>query len=183
MGNPLSIMRRWFSSKLREEDGTATIPFVIFVPFFMAVVVASLEMGILMTRWVMLERALDITVRDLRLGHLPGISHSDFRDMVCDRSALIPDCKNVLLIELRPVSTVTWAPLNTGAVCVDRGNPLDPLDFEFTQGAGDQLMLVRACAKFDPIFDTSAVGLDLPKDDTGAYSLVTQTAYVNEPES
>ncbi len=52
-----------------EEDGTATIPFLLFLPFFMMLVISSLEMGMLMLRHVMLERALDMSVRDLRLGH------------------------------------------------------------------------------------------------------------------
>jgi hypothetical protein len=177
----LSNLRAWLRRARDDEDGTSTIPFVIFVPFLITMVVSSLEMGMLMTRHVMLERALDLTVRDLRLGHLPDVTHDEFKQMVCDRSALIPDCENVLLIELRPVSTITWEPLNSGAICVDRDAVVQPAT-QFDQGGGDQIMLIRACAKFDPIFPTTGLGLDLPKDNTGAYALVTSSAFVNEPE-
>ncbi len=43
-------------------------------------------------------------------------------------------------------------------------------------------MLIRACAKFDPIVPTTGLGFRLPKDNTGAYALISSTAFVNEPE-
>lgn len=172
---------RWICRKVREEDGTATIPFIIFLPFFMLLVMSSLEMGTVMLRHVMLERALDMSVRDLRLGDLPGITHEDFKRLVCNRAGVIPDCMNVLLVELRPVSTQTWEPLASGPVCVDRAEPIKPVT-TFDPGKGDEMMLIRACAKFDPIFPTSGLGSRLPKDNTGAYALVAATAYVNEPD-
>ena len=69
MGQFMTSMRGWFTRKAKEEDGTATIPFVIFLPFFLILVVSSLEMGLLMVRHVMLERGLDMAVRGLRLGY------------------------------------------------------------------------------------------------------------------
>jgi hypothetical protein len=44
------------------------------------------------------------------------------------------------------------------------------------------MMLIRACAKFDPLFPTSGLGFQLPRDNTGAYALIAATAFVNEPE-
>ena len=43
----------------RSEDGTATIPVLIFVPFFLLFLLSSVEMGMLMIRHVLLERAVD----------------------------------------------------------------------------------------------------------------------------
>ena len=177
----ITFMRQAFRRARDDESGTATIPFVIFVPFFMTLMMASLELGVLMTRWVMLERALDLTVRDLRLGHLPDITHNEFRDKVCERSALLPDCKNVLLIELRPIDTNTWEPLANGPICVDRSQSIQPVT-TFNQGGGDQLMLIRACAKFDPIFPTTGLGKQLKKDGAGQFALIAMSAFVQEPE-
>ncbi len=177
----LSRLRLRAVRAAREEDGTATIPFILFLPFFMMLVISSLEMGMLMMRHVMLERALDLSVRDLRLGTFTG-DYAAFKKLVCDRSAFIPHCDDVLVVELRPVSTTTWEPLTSGPICVDRADPLKPLNNPFLPGAGDELMLIRACAKFDPIVPTTGLGLHLPKDNTGAYALVSSTAFVNEPE-
>ncbi len=90
---------------------------------------------------------------------------------------------NVLLIELRPVSTITWEPLGARADLhrprrTDQARATDA----FNSGAGDELMLIRACAKFDPIVPTTGLGFHLPKDNTGAYALISTTAFVNEPE-
>ena len=181
MGTFMASLKRRIQRAAREEDGTATIPFLLFLPFFMMLVISSLEMGVMMLRHVMLERALDLSVRDLRLGTFTG-DYNGFKRSICNRAGVIPDCMNVLVVELRPVSTVTWQPLATGPVCVDRANPLVPLGNPFDQGAGDELMLIRACAKFDPIVPTTGLGFHLPKDNTGAYALISTTAYVNEPD-
>ncbi|OYX45415.1 MAG: pilus assembly protein TadE [Rhodobacterales bacterium 32-67-9] len=177
----MSRVRTWLGSKAREEDGTATIPFIMFLPFFLLLLMSTLESGMLMVRHVMLERGLDMTVRDLRLGIWNNPTHEEVKRAVCNRAGVIPDCMNVLLVELRPVSTTTWEPLSAGPVCVDRAEPIKPVT-TFDSGVGDEMMLIRACAKFDPIFPTSGLGFQLPKDNTGAYALVSTTAFVNEPE-
>lgn len=175
-------MRAWLWRKAREEDGSATIPFVIFVPFFLTLVISSLEIGMVMMRQVMLERAVDLSVRDLRLDLWSG-DYAEFKALVCSRASVIPDCRNVIAVELRPVSTVTWEPLSIGPTCIDRDNPMDPKNFpKFEKGKGDEIMLIRACAKFDPVFPMTGLGLQLPEDNTGAYALISSTAFVNEPE-
>lgn len=184
MANVMRAIRSWCGRKAREEDGTATIPFVIFLPFFMILVVSSLEMGLLMVRHVMVERGLDMAVRGLRLGNLDGISHQDFKKIVCNNAGLIPNCMNVMAIELREIDTSAWVPLSTGATCVDRadaGANIDALT-TFQTGGGDKMMLIRACVKFDPMFPMTGLGFHLPKDNTGAYALVSATAFVNEPK-
>jgi hypothetical protein len=181
MGNVLTFLRRRFGRTLREEDGTSTIPFVIFMPFFLVLVMSSLEMGMLMIRHVMLERAVDMSVRGLRLGIWTPPTHTELKRTICNMAGVIPDCMNVLLIELRPVDTTTWQPLAAGPTCVDRAQSVQPVT-TFNYGSGDNMMLIRACAKFDPIFPMTGMGFHLPKDNTGAYALVSSTAFVNEPE-
>ena len=177
----MTPLRAGLARLARDEDGTATIPFIIFLPFFMLLVMSSLEMGTLMLRHVMLERALDISVRDLRLGNWKNPTHEEFKRTVCNRAGVLPDCMNVLLVELRPVSTQTWQPLSSGPICVDRAEPIKPVT-TFTAGVGDEMMLIRACAKFDQIFPTSGLGFQLPRDNTGAYALIAASAFVNEPD-
>ena len=184
MGKVMNTLRRFFRRAAREEDGTATIPFVIFVPFFLLLVMSSLEMGTLMTRHVLLERALDLSVRDLRLGTWtptdPNNAGNELRARICNYFGLLSNCPQTLMIELRPVSKVTWAPLSSGANCVDRSKPVNvnPLP---TFGTSNEMMLIRACMKVNPIFPTSGLGFALSKDGTGAYTLVSSSAFVNEP--
>ena len=176
----LSTARRAFRRAAADEEGSSTIPFVIFAPFFLMLVVSSVEMGVLMIRHVMLERAMDLTVRGLRLGTYNPPDQTTIKRDICNLAGVIPNCMNALLVELRPVSTTTWQPLASGPTCVDRGAPVQPV-VTFTPGTGDEMMLIRACAKFVPLFPMSGLGFSLPKDDTGAYALVAATAFVNEP--
>ena len=184
MGNYLKSMRGWCRRKAGEEDGTATIPFVIFLPFFLILVVSSLEMGLLMVRHVMLERGLDMAVRGLRLGQFDGISHHDFKRLVCNNAGLIPNCMNVVAVELRQIDTTSWVPLASGATCIDRADTSSDINAltTFATGGGGDTMLIRACVKFDPMFPMTGLGFHLPKDATGAYSLVSSTAFINEPK-
>jgi len=165
----------------REEDGTSTIPFIIFLPFFMMLVISSVEMGMVMVRHVMLERALDMSVRGLRLGFWNPPTHDELKADICANAGLIPDCMNVLMLELRPVSKVTWQPLSSGPTCIDKSAVIAPTPPDFFGGSGDEMMLIRACAKFYPMAPLTGLGFQMPKDGAGMYALVAATAFVNEP--
>lgn len=176
---------RQFSGRFRHsEDGTATIPFVILFPMFLIIVVSSVEMGVLMIRHVMLERALDLAVRDLRLAlwtpTVPANAGNELRARICNYAGILPKCSSAMMVELRPVSKTTWAPLSSGATCVNRNLPVN-VNPTPTFGSSNELMLIRACIKFDPLFPMTGAGFHLPKDNTGAYALVATTAFVNEP--
>lgn len=165
---------------LAREDGNATIEFVLLFPAIMTLFLMSFETGLHMTRGVMLDRGVDIAMRELRLGTLDPMTHAQLKTTICDNSVIIPDCEESVLIELRPIDTTTWSPLGTDATCVDRAEDIQPvLDFE--AGLSNELMLVRVCAVFDPFFPTAQLASQMELDDTGAYALVATSAYVNEP--
>ncbi len=176
-------IRQWMR---RGDDGNVTIEFVLVFPVFLIIFLSAFEAGILMTRQVMLERALDITVRDLRLGFLPtpGLSeaeaHLELKATICSRSLIIPDCGNAILLEMRPVSRLTWEPLNNVATCVDRSESVQPATV-FRAGAQNEMMILRACSVFEPVFPSTGLGMRLPKDGNGDYALLATTAFVNEP--
>ena len=140
----------------------------------------SAEAGLLMTRGVMLDRGVDIAMRDLRLGTLSPMTHDQLKQEVCENSVIIPDCMNVLLLELRPIDTTTWTPLGTDVTCVDRTEDIQPV-LQFQDGGANEMMLVRVCAIFDPIFPTGGLAAQMKLDASGGYALVATSAYVNEP--
>lgn len=164
----------------KREDGNATVEFVILFPMFMIIFVSAFESGLLMVRQVMLERALDLSVRGLRLGTWTPPTHDDLKRNICNLAGIIPDCMNSILVELQPVDKTTWQPLNVNAQCVDRDSTIAPV-LNVNAGTDNELMLVRVCAVFDPIFPTTGLGMQLGKDATGAYALVATSAFVNEP--
>lgn len=65
-------MTRFLSSHLtrfrKEEYGNAVVPFALWMPVFLALILSSIELGTVTIRQTALERAMDDTVRDIRLG-------------------------------------------------------------------------------------------------------------------
>ncbi len=170
-------------ARFKRDEGNATIEFAFFFPLMITLLLSSIEIGILTIRQVMLEHAVDRTVRDLRLGNLINPTQDVLRNMICERSAVVSaaNCNNSLLIELRPVSTVTWTPLSSDTTCKERAiGSLDPV-IELKPGLSHEMVLIRVCAVFEPIFPSTKLGIKMSKDELGGYALVSSSAFVNEP--
>jgi hypothetical protein len=133
-----------------------------------------------MTRFIMLEQAVDITMRDLRLGKIGGVTPAKVKAEICARTVMLKDCESQINIDLQPVSTTTWTFPTTRVGCYDRETGLNPATV-FNPGAAHEIMLVRVCVPQDAIFPTTGIGLNLGKDPSGAYGLVASSAFVNEP--
>lgn len=169
----------------KDEAGTATFPFLLFFPFFLMITLSSIELGMMSIYQVMLERGLDLTVRDLRLGVWTPTTNGapagdQLRNRICNYAGILFKCDKNLLVELRTVSKSTWQPLSSGATCVDRSQAVQPANV-FVAGSSNEMMLIRGCLKVFPFFPTFGIGSSLPKDASGRYALVSSSAFVNEP--
>ncbi|WP_368184600.1 TadE/TadG family type IV pilus assembly protein [Aestuariibius sp. HNIBRBA575] len=170
----------WLRKFRRDEDGNSTIEFVLVVPFIMTIFLCSFEMGLMMIRNVMLERGVDLAVRSVRLGTTNQVNADQLRDMVCNGAGIIPDCQSAVKIEMVRIDTAAWVDIPRDADCVDRNDPAAPAR-SFTTGGMNELMVLRVCALFDPIFPTTGLGFRMPKESNGAYAIVTTSAFVMEP--
>lgn len=168
-------------TRFKRDEGNATIEFAIFFPLLVTLLLSTVEIGILSIRQVMLEQAVDLTVRDLRLGKIESPDQDKLRNLICARSLVVADCSGSLLVELRPVSTVTWAPLSEDTTCKDRSVEIDPENIVVAPGQSNDMVLIRVCAIFIPVFPTTTFGIHLSRDEYGGYALVTSSAFVNEP--
>lgn len=176
----LNKLAAFFRGTASKDDGNASVEFVLVFPVLLVLFLASFETGLLMIRQVTLERAVDITVRDLRLSNIEDPTQTELRTRICNNAGLIPDCMTSILIEMRPISTTTWAPLGSDVTCKERSETLDPV-VELNPGAAHEIMLVRVCAVFEPWFPTTHLGMQLHRDELGGYALVASSAFVNEP--
>ena len=179
-------MRIWTKIKrglrlaVRREDGTATIEFVILFPALMTLFLSSFEVSVLLLRSVMLDKALDTTVRELRLGWVADPTAAGLRKQLCDRTPIIPDCMNQMMIELQPISTETWTFPADMVSCIEKSADIQP-SVETNFGTANDLMIVRACAIMKPWFYATGLGLKLPLVDGQNYAIVSSSAFVNEP--
>jgi len=163
-----------------REDGSATIEFVILFPAIMTLFFSAFEVGIYLTRSVMLDRAVDLNVRLLRLGTLEPATQDELKKRICDDALIFKGCPNSILVELREISTENWDMPDTGIACVDRDEDIQPA-VEFNFGRRNEVMLVRACAVLDPFFGTTPFVMDLPQDASGAHMITAMSTFVNEP--
>ena len=142
-----------------------------------------------MIRHVMLERSIDIVVRDIRLGRLDDLTHPELKRLICNTSALISsvdDCVDAMRIWMQPIDTANFAMVAPPRSCVDNVEDIDPLDeptgTEFAFGTDNEIMLLRICLKEDPMFPTSAIGATMIRDEIdGNYAMIATSVFVNEP--
>ncbi|AXQ92958.1 pilus assembly protein [Cereibacter azotoformans] len=175
-------MNRLFARLRRRasnESGSAGVEFVLALPIIFSIFMASAESGLLMMRLIMLQRATDMTMRDLRLGNFSDPNAQILKKEICDKGVILGDCESRIMVELQPVSSDSWAMPATATQCSDRDESLDPPPFVL--GSDKEIMLVRVCLIMDPIFPTTGIGLSLQRD-KGGYALIAASAFVNEPQ-
>lgn len=165
-----------------REDGTATIEIVIVLPFFMMLFMSAYEGGMISMRHMMLERGLDLAVRDVRIGRLLDPEHAELKSRICDYADIIPDCRNQLQLEMINMDIRNWSDALDGPIkCIDRALDVQTDDYRFSYGDNNELMVLQVCTLFDPIVPTSGLGKYLPKHNGGAYALVATSSFVMEP--
>lgn len=180
--NPMAHRARRF---LREESGTATLEFCIVFPIVMILFIAAFETSMILIRQVMLERALDNTVRLLRLTNNPSVTVSEIRDHVCSNTVVLNDCQNVLVVDLREVNQQTYVLPAEDTLCVQRDGSVNPLN-AFDSGRGNatenELMLIRVCAEVQRMLPFSGFALNLTRDDNDNVHMTSASVFVNEPD-
>lgn len=165
---------------LRREDGTASMEFVLVIPVIMAIFMASFESGLLMTRSIMLEQSVDMTMRELRLGHFPSVTNKLLKDEICSRTIIFPDCNKNIKIEMERISTTTFDFPQAPDHCINRREVGEPV-VSLNAGQQNDLMMVRVCVVMDAMFPSTGIAMKLPLDRDGGYGLVARTAFVTEP--
>lgn len=165
----------------KDRSGAAALEFAMVVPIFLALVFSTFETGWIMVRATALDRALDIAVRKVRIAADDApTSQSEMKAAICSEMTLVvPVCEKAMIVEMSVVKTASDIPSNA-ATCIDRGSKYEPT-VTFTTGDRAQIMYVRACLVTDPITPLIGVALQLSKDSLGGYSLVSSTAFINEP--
>jgi Flp pilus assembly protein TadG len=165
---------------LRGEDGTASMEFVIVVPVILSIFMSSFECGLLMTREILLEEAVDMTMREVRLGHFPNITNVVLKQEICDRTLIFPNCESNIKVQLDRIDTTSWAVPTTTVPCVNNNTPAEPVTKPNT-GQENDMMLVRVCVSLPAMFPGMGLALSMTTDSLGNYALEAASAFVVEP--
>lgn len=165
----------------KEEDGNATVEFVVYFTIFFLILAASVEIAYINLRHAMLERGVDLATREIRLstGHIP--SYEEVRNTICEKATILDACESNLrleMVQVDPRNFVAEAPHNSD--CQNAAQDPRPVR-NFVHGQDNELMLIRACLKYKPMMPTTAIGKELNLDEYGYAQLIVTSAFVQEP--
>ncbi|MEO0863422.1 MAG: TadE family protein [Pseudomonadota bacterium] len=167
----------------RDEEGAApVIEFVIMFPFLIVTLLTAFELSIFAFRQNWLDRGLDLAVRDVRLNTGANYTHVQLKDMICDYSGFLKDCGDHLKLEMNPVNPRAFAGFAGSADCVDVAQPLTP-SRSFVHGSDHEMMLLRACYLYDPVFSGVGLGKKMTENGNAYYPMVSLSAFVQEPST
>lgn len=164
----------------RDEGGNPTVEFVLIFPIYLGMMSMSVELGMVTLRHTLLERGLDMAVREVRLGTGTAPTHDEIKTLVCENAVMISNCEANLRLEMRPADVRAFTALDAEVDCTDRSEESNPVR-DFTPGQQNQVMLLRACLKYDPLFPEEIMGSALTKDVSGQAAIVSTTSFVQEP--
>lgn len=175
-----SFLRNTLGRFRDSEEGSMVVPFALWLPLFLGIIVSGIELGSVTLRHTTLERALDLTVRDVKLGTGTIYTHDSLKAAICENAAILPNCSQNLQLEMIKMSMRAWTPPPTSADCVDTSQPVNP-QRTFEYGRDNELMLLRACFKFKPLSPATALSSGTATDDQGYTAIISYSAFVQEP--
>jgi Flp pilus assembly protein TadG len=162
-----------------DKSGATAIEFALVAPVLLALIFSTFEGGWMVAKATMLDRAVDVVVRSIRVGASGAPSTQDqVKAAICKETLIVPACAASLTVEMTDVTTTPFPTSN--AVCIDRGSSLAPV-VNFGTGQRGSIMYVRACLVTDPLTPLLGLALSMPKDSKGGYYLMASSAFVNEP--
>ncbi len=167
---------------LRADDGAATLEFVIIFPLMFSIFLASVDAGVTMIRQSMLYRAVDIAIRQVRIGNIPDDGSVTLAELICANSRLLPNCTQNIAVEMQRIDGTNTASLSAPFQCIRAEEPIQPA-LEFTNGASHDLMIVRVCVTSNPFIRMTGYMTSLPINAEGDYQLTARAVFVNEPRN
>lgn len=166
-------LRRLIRKFQQSQRGAATLEFVVTFPILFLLVLLSINLSFTLVQATLLDRALDLTVRDLRLGNLTNPAMTALEQAICDRMVILGDCEASLTLEFTRVDPQTFTMPPQMGPCTARDPQAEAARAgqSYDTGAENDLMLVRACVEVTDIVAR-----------VGNMRLYARSAYVVEPD-
>ena len=164
------------------QSGSVTVEFVLLFPAALYILLMSCEVGLWNTRELMLRRATNLVIREVRLTTGAPPSYEEMKQAICERSIFTDGCMENLRVEMRALPISAWSNVTGPAQCIDHEEDVDPLD-GFKPGQQNELMIVRVCRLFDPIMPGGGFGNKVAENSENEYGVRVTSAFVTEPLS
>lgn len=182
------MLKRLLHKSLRKfgisESGASTVEFIMYIPVYFTLIFGTFEAGWIMTKFMQVERGLDVAMREVRLGNIADPSYEALRDRICGFIGGVNDCADSITITADIIS-VGDSVDQSRPECVDRTNAagsFTPAD-GFTAGGSNEMVLIKLCAVVDPLIPNFGLVWLLPLDESGGFQIRAASAFLNEPSS
>jgi len=177
----MTAFHRTFAKRFVQDDrGSMSIEFVLQFTIFFAIFMAAAELGHVNIRHAMLERAVDETVRDIRVGTGTAPSYDEIRASLCTALAVDEKCEDNIRLEMQQVAPRGFSAPETSLDCRNMADQASPAN-EFNYGSENELMLLRACLRYKPLFPTTGIASAFNTDSEGYTQLIAKSVFVQEP--
>lgn len=164
----------------REEDGSLTVEFVLYFSLMLGILAAAIELSQINLRHAMLERAVEVVVRDIRLDTGTVPQFEEVRAKICEEAAIVENCDSNLMLEMKQVDPRNFVPLPAVPDCINSHQQPRPVR-SFEPGQDNELMLIRACLKYNPLLPSGPLAAAIDIDEDGYAKLIVRSAFVQEP--
>ncbi|RIY03277.1 pilus assembly protein [Aureimonas flava] len=160
----------------RSRSGTAAVEFsLLALPFFL-IVYALIEVALMFTAELVLDKATAATGRLVRVGQVQrnSLSQSEFRTLACGNVSALLDCDK-LVFDLRTYSSFDDVPTT---IPMD-GDAIDTSGFAYDYGRGGTIVALRVFYKW-PIL-TGPMREFFAHTGDGATVLMSMSTFRTEP--
>jgi hypothetical protein len=170
--------------RFRTEDAGSvySLEFLVLLPALVFPLFFGVELTTHSNRQFQLDRALEVTTREIRLNTAYTFTHSDLKRAICANSGGLPKCEERLRLEMLPMNPRAYTGLPNTADCVNVAQPVNPVR-GWSLGKQHQLMVMRACYRYDPFSASFGLGNLFATDNTDELgTMVSMSAFVQEPK-
>jgi hypothetical protein len=139
----------------------------------------TLEVGSFIIYHASVEQATEVTSREVYLGRAQtsGMTGSDIENFFCNQTSIIPDCAANTTVELRVIDDFSSFPSDS-AQCRDSDVTVNPV-ITYENGDESDIVFMRVCVRIPVLSSLGSNLMGLSRSETGKYSVITKTAFVN----
>lgn len=174
------IKNRLWAFRKEEVGAVFTLEFAVMLPLLFMALMFGVELTTHANRQFQVDRALEVTTRAIKLNTAANLSHNDLKTFICQNSGGLDNCDANMRLEMTPINPRDFAVLPSLPDCIDQSEPVNPIR-GWTLGQQHELMILRACYNFEPVFGSLGLGKLLGTDGAGMGKMVAISAFVQEP--
>lgn len=128
----------------RDQSGTTTLSFLLMFPLVFGIFLTTLDSGFATMRSALLDRALDVSARQIRNGTMASTTIGDIRTEMCKELTAFKDCSTMLKLQFVSVPRADFTMPPRSLACDNSGTVITPVT-SFTAGQANPITVLRAC--------------------------------------